>query len=94
MSWGTQRTSSARWKKLRLAILERDRWLCQIRGDRCTVRADTVDHIVPHFRGGPSVPSNLQAACTPCHRQKTASEAASARQTRKRPPEPHPGLLP
>jgi HNH endonuclease len=61
--------STARWQKLRRAILRRDGRLCQIRGRRCTGIATTVHHILPASTH-PHLfwePSNLQAACKPCN---------------------------
>jgi 5-methylcytosine-specific restriction endonuclease McrA len=92
-TWGTSRTTTSAWKKLRLAVLERDGYRCQIKGPRCAVVANIADHVIPHHLGGPDELSNLQAACGPCHRTKTAREAAAARPTRRRKPEPHPGLM-
>ncbi|MET7731614.1 HNH endonuclease signature motif containing protein [Streptomyces sp. NPDC005402] len=80
------------WPKRRKAVIERD-VVCQI----CFVRPATVaDHIVPKTDNHEL--EALQGACDPCHRQKTAKEAAAFRAaspqpTRKRPPEAHPGLL-
>lgn len=56
------------WQRLRLVILRRDGYLCQIQGRGCTIRADTVDHIVGLDRGGARLdPANLQAACMHCN---------------------------
>lgn len=57
------------WRRLRLQILERDGYLCMIRGPKCTKLATTVDHIValvhaPHLA---HEPSNLRAACKSCN---------------------------
>ncbi|MFF1655801.1 HNH endonuclease [Streptomyces sp. NPDC058255] len=80
------------WRKRRAAILERDP-VCVL----CGVRESTVaDHIVP--KDDHHEPEDLQGVCEPCHRQKTAQEAAAfraaaPRPTRRRGDEPHPGLL-
>lgn len=37
------------------------------------------DHIVPKAEGGSDERDNYQGACDPCHRAKTAEEAARAR---------------
>lgn len=56
------------WPKIRLAVLERDGWICQIKGKRCLVRATEADHIVPVVNGGSWFdPTNLRAACKPCN---------------------------
>lgn len=82
------------WAKRRKAVLERD-VICQI----CFVRDATVaDHIEPMTDNHEL--EALQGACEPCHRQKTAREAAAFRAAaaakqpkRARPSERHPGLL-
>lgn len=77
------------WRRLRRDVLERDGERCY----RCGAPADEVDHIVPASRGGTDHPSNLAAICRRCHAQKTGREAQAARPRRRRPPEPHPGLV-
>ncbi|MFD4551681.1 HNH endonuclease [Streptomyces sp. NPDC058466] len=63
----------------------------------CGVRPSTVaDHIIPMTDR--HEPEDLQGVCDPCHRQKTAKEAAAFRAAAPRPSrfrgdEPHPGLL-
>ncbi|WP_156002640.1 HNH endonuclease [Sphingomonas melonis] len=37
------------------------------------------DHIVPKAEGGTDDRDNYQGACVPCHKAKTAEEAARAR---------------
>ena len=53
----------ARWKRVRLTILERDEHTCRI----CYRTADTVDHIVPAAYGGDDSPENLRALCRSCN---------------------------
>ena len=56
------------YRRLRLAILDRDQGLCQIRGPKCTRYATEVDHIVARIDGGPiDDPTNLRAACRACN---------------------------
>lgn len=67
------------WDKLRLRILERDKYLCQ----QCLTRgrvtpAREVDHILPKHKGGTDALENLSAICKNCHAEKTAKEAAEA----------------
>lgn len=73
---------SQAWRRVRLEVLERDGWLCQIRGPRCSVQADQADHIVPFARGGDAYdPANLRAACAPCNlgrRARTSSLVSGA----------------
>ena len=60
--------SSSSWRRVRLVVLERDGWVCQIRASGCTLAAEHVDHIVPRGLGGHSLaPSNLRAACAKCN---------------------------
>ncbi len=57
------------WRRVRLQILERDGWLCQIRSKGCTTKATQVDHIVPWRLGGAWYdPSNLRGACANCNK--------------------------
>jgi 5-methylcytosine-specific restriction protein A len=57
-----------RWRKVRLAVLERDGHVCQIRGPKCEVSAGVVDHIIPWRVGGALYdPENLRAACATCN---------------------------
>lgn len=94
-NWHTSTRSSRLpkdWAKRRKAVIERD-VVCQI----CFVRIATIaDHIEPMTDNHEL--DALQGACDPCHRLKTAKEAAafraaSSQPTRKRPPEAHPGLI-
>lgn len=62
--------STARWRRLRALILERDGYRCRmptVDGTPCNRPADTVDHIVPRARGGTDAPENLRAACKACN---------------------------
>lgn len=61
----------AGWRKVRLEVLERDEYVCQIRGERCSVAATVVDHIVPWRLGGALYDAtNLRAACSSCNRSR------------------------
>jgi 5-methylcytosine-specific restriction endonuclease McrA len=58
----------AAWERIRLEILVRDGYRCRIGGPGCTIRATTVDHIVPLALGGARLdPANLRAACGHCN---------------------------
>jgi 5-methylcytosine-specific restriction endonuclease McrA len=64
-----RRYSTARWQRLRKAILARDGHVCSIQGARCTGIADTVDHIFPSSTH-PHLfwaPENLRSACRRCN---------------------------
>lgn len=80
-------------RQLRRRILERDHRICYVCG---RAGADTVDHVTSVKAGGTDHPDNLRAIhAWPCHKDKTANEAAQARwATREgRSPENHPGIL-
>lgn len=55
--------------------------LCRacVKAGRVTATA-IADHIVPKAEGGGDERENYQGLCTPCHKAKTAEEAARARQ--------------
>ena len=55
------RYTSTDWKRLRVAILQRDGYQCAAPG--CTSRALVVDHITSPRSGGSDVPSNLRSLC-------------------------------
>ena len=73
---------TARWKKRRRQVLERDGYRCQDCGCevvRCSnseplpegKRRATVDHVVPVVQGGDRWdPDNLQTLCEKCHTRK------------------------
>ena len=64
------------WDKLRKAIMQRDKGLCQpcLRSGR-PEKAAQVDHIIPKAQGGTDDHHNLQSICTACHKAKTARES-------------------
>lgn len=103
MAWSSAAVSArkarlpADWRRRRAVVLDRAGHRCQALdslGARCTERANQADHIT---RGDDHSLANLQALCEWHHDRKTAAEAAAVRTvrpTRRRTPEPHPGLLP
>lgn len=93
MAWeGSTRRARlpADWPQRVAAVKRRDRGICYVCGEP---GADQVDHI---RRGDDHSLGNLGSIHDdPCHRAKTAREAAEARAARprrQRPSEPHPGL--
>lgn len=74
--------STRRWRRLRVLVLERDGWRCQVpvnaagridpAGHPCGLPAETVDHILPRALGGDDSEANLRAACQPHNRRKGA----------------------
>lgn len=71
--------SHRRYRTLRLAVLNRDGWTCQVRNQCDGVRIHTqctpsgcghcahVHHITPRAAGGTHAPANLVAACRDCN---------------------------
>lgn len=75
--WGQGRGGRP-WRRLRDAVLLRDKYLCQCA--ECAERlvpleATEVDHIVPIAKGGKDEGSNLRAINTDCHKRKTLRES-------------------
>ncbi|MCL1126721.1 HNH endonuclease [Shewanella surugensis] len=70
-----QRGYGKDWQRLRLLILNRDKYLCQCcRREGIATHATDVDHVIAKAHGGTDIESNLEALCKPCHRSKTAHE--------------------
>jgi 5-methylcytosine-specific restriction endonuclease McrA len=69
MTMADRRYGSTRWKRLRLAVLNRDNYECQIRGPRCRGVASSVNHRIPSSEA-PELffdPENLEASCGACN---------------------------
>ena len=67
----TQRGYSYAWRKVRIKILERDRWTCHYCQKILQDSDATVDHLVPLSKDGAQLdPSNLVAACRSCNSRK------------------------
>ncbi|WP_115410961.1 HNH endonuclease [Nocardia farcinica] len=83
----------ANWPSLRIQVLRRDRWKCQIALRGCLRKATEVDHITP---GDNHSTDNLRAACSMCHAKKSSAEGLARRRElrsrRIRPTERHPGM--
>ncbi len=60
--------------KLRVQILERDKYRCQMCGARAPDTVLVCDHVVPVKLGGLTTLGNLQALCVPCNQGKAARE--------------------
>src|SRR3954453_19462782 len=81
---GSQRsadTSTAAWRRLRLAVLERDDHRCQLGWRGCLGDATECDHITPVYEW-PNQPlddlSLYQAACRSCHAKRSGSQGGRA----------------
>jgi len=58
---------TTRWKRLRIATLDRDGWVCAV----CGLPATTADHIYPRSKGGDMwALDNLQSLCAKCNSSK------------------------
>ena len=86
------RYKTARWQRLRKAVLAHYGYVCQVEGPRCTGYATTVHHLVPSSQA-PHLfwePANLVAACSRCNYgdgSRIAAENTTAED--QRPTAPH-----
>ena len=65
----TERGYGSDWQRVRILILNRDKWICYICGKKLAGSDATVDHIVS-IADDPSLrltPSNLAACCRACN---------------------------
>jgi 5-methylcytosine-specific restriction endonuclease McrA len=84
MATSDPRYHTTAWARVRLAILDRDRWVCQVRDKGCTHGATAVDHITPAVEGGDFYdPANLRATCRRCNSTR-GSRLAMSRAARYR----------
>jgi 5-methylcytosine-specific restriction endonuclease McrA len=84
---GLQLLWTQAWRKTRVFILERDGYVCQIRGPHCEGYASQVDHVIARHEGGAMFdPSNLRAACAKCNGGRRTDRNTTA--TRHRLPVP------
>jgi hypothetical protein len=65
---GRQPQYSGPWRRIRLRVLQRDGYLCQVRLPGCTITADEADHITPTSQGGAWFDlQNLRGSCKHCN---------------------------
>ena len=57
-------------KKFRQSIFESWEWKCAYCNKDLTIDSATIDHIVPKFKGGHNVKSNMISCCAKCNRSK------------------------
>jgi 5-methylcytosine-specific restriction enzyme A len=56
------------WGRIRIRVLERDGYVCQIGGPGCRGKAEVVDHVQSWREGGAWYDlANLRAACRSCN---------------------------
>jgi 5-methylcytosine-specific restriction endonuclease McrA len=58
--------SSWKWRKIRLIVLERDQWRCQLKLDGCSWRATEVHHLDGRAVSGDD-PDRCVASCRHCN---------------------------
>ena len=76
------RLRSPEWRRLRLFVLARDAYTCQIHGPRCKGYATEVDHVIARADGGDVWnPANLRASCHPCNMRQSAQRTNAKRRT-------------
>lgn len=86
---GRSHAQGAQHRAWRTAVLKRDKGICQLKLNGCTVRATEADHITNVKSGGEKYNvDNGRAACTHCHKQKTQQESIEARRKIRRIPKP------
>lgn len=76
----TKKGSTRRWRKLRAAVLARDRGICHLCGRG---GARSVDHLVPRAHGGSDDMANLAAAHLSCNSERgsrVADQPVTSRQ--------------
>ena len=83
------RRPRAERKLTRVGVFHRDGYACQYCGREGQL---TIDHVLPRFRGGQHIWSNVVACCIPCNRKKANLTLEQSGMKLKRPPvKPHSG---
>ncbi len=69
-------SKGAGWDELRLSILDRDGWVCQLCGKELVGSDAHADHIVPKRPpfNGTDDPANLRAACADCNKRRNGED--------------------
>ena len=57
-------------RKFRQSIFESWKWKCAYCDKELDTKSATIDHIVPKFKGGHNVKSNMICSCSKCNRSK------------------------
>ena len=60
-------------RKFRQSIFESWEWKCAYCGKDLDIDSATIDHILPKFKGGHNVKSNMLCSCSKCNRSKGSS---------------------
>ena len=57
-------------RKFRQSIFESWEWKCAYCNKQLDTKSATIDHIVPKYKGGHNVKSNMICSCSKCNRSK------------------------
>ena len=57
-------------RKFRQSIFESWEWKCAYCDKELDIKSATIDHIVPKYKGGHNVKSNMICSCSKCNRSK------------------------
>ena len=57
-------------RKFRQSIFESWEWKCAYCDKELDIKSATIDHIVPKYKGGHNVKSNMVCSCSKCNRSK------------------------
>ena len=57
-------------RKFRQSIFESWEWKCAYCDKEVDIKSATIDHIVPKYKGGHNVKSNMVCSCSKCNRSK------------------------
>lgn len=72
----SERGYDYQWQQVRLMVLRREPWCRRCKARGIWTIATLVDHIIPLPEGPRLLLENLQPLCDPCHKVKTAEDAA------------------
>lgn len=71
-----KRTKGRKRQDMRLRVWTKAMAFCAGCGRTCDYDSWHMDHVIPLWKGGDDLESNMQVLCLPCHADKTAKEAA------------------
>ncbi|SDK67682.1 5-methylcytosine-specific restriction enzyme A [Pseudomonas delhiensis] len=71
-----KRTTGRKRQEMRLRVWTKAMAFCAGCGRTCDYDSWHMDHVIPLWKGGDDLESNMQVLCIPCHADKTAKEAA------------------
>lgn len=71
-----KRTKGRKRQDMRLRVWTKAMAICAGCGRTCDYDSWHMDHVIPLWKGGDDLESNMQVLCLPCHADKTAKEAA------------------